>query len=161
MQLTNIDKPLIFIHSSTHIHTQSSTHPHSLSHTHPHSLSHIHPHSLNHTHPHSLSHTHPHSVTYIHSWNSLTMIQGSEDRSIRVWTTKTKRCDCIGILTGHEKYISCLLIEEVYVVSGSADNSIRKWDMAICECMLIFRGHTGQLQKLITWIIYLLLLIVN
>ena len=67
------------------------------------------------------------------SEDSSVLVTGSEDRSIRIWTTKTKRCDCIGVLTGHEKYISCLIVEEIYVVSGSADNTIRKWDMSTCR----------------------------
>ncbi|XP_064646056.1 WD repeat-containing protein 86-like isoform X2 [Lineus longissimus] len=74
---------------------------------------------------------------------------GSEDRTARLWSTKTERCECIGILTGHEDYINCILIEENFVVTGSADKSLRKWDMSSCECVLIFRGHNSLLNRII------------
>lgn len=77
------------------------------------------------------------------------LVTGSEDRSVRLWTTKTKRCDCIGILTGHENYISAVAVEEVFVFSGSADLTIRKWDMATCQCLVIFRGHRGRINRII------------
>ena len=74
---------------------------------------------------------------------------GSEDRTARLWTTKTEYCECIGILKGHEDYINCLVIEDNYVITGSADKTIRKWDMSTCDCVLIFRGHTSLLNRLI------------
>lgn len=77
------------------------------------------------------------------------LVTGSEDRSVRLWTTKTKRCDCIGILTGHESYISAVTIDEYFVFSGGADNTIRKWDMATCQCLVIFRGHRGRINRII------------
>jgi len=35
---------------------------------------------------------------------------GSDDNTIRLWTAKTPRCDCIGILSGHTGYITCVVI---------------------------------------------------
>lgn len=77
------------------------------------------------------------------------LVTGSEDRSVRLWTTKTRRCDCIGILTGHENYISTVVVEEVCVFSGSADTTIRKWDMSTCQCLLVFRGHAGRVNRIL------------
>lgn len=34
---------------------------------------------------------------------------GSDDNTIRLWTSKAPRCDCIGILSGHENYITCVV----------------------------------------------------
>ena len=74
---------------------------------------------------------------------------GSDDKTIRLWSTKTDNIDCIGILEGHEDYITSVLIEENYVISTSADKSIRKWDMSTCECLFILNGHTSTVNKLI------------
>lgn len=35
------------------------------------------------------------------------------------------------------------------VVTGSADNTIRKWDMSTCECLFVYEGHTARIQKII------------
>lgn len=74
---------------------------------------------------------------------------GSEDWTARLWTTKTDNCECIGILKGHTDYINCVTIEENYVLSGSADKTIRKWDMSTCQCTGVFTGHTSLLNRII------------
>ena len=74
---------------------------------------------------------------------------GSEDKTARLWSTKTHSCECIGILRGHEEYINCILIEDCYVLTGSADKTIRKWDVSTCECVLICRGHTSIIYRMI------------
>ena len=74
---------------------------------------------------------------------------GSEDRTARLWTTKTELCECIGILKGHEDYINCVTIEDTFVLTGSADKTVRKWDMGTCDCLHIFRGHNSLINRLI------------
>ena len=74
---------------------------------------------------------------------------GSEDCTTRLWTTKTALVECIGILRGHEDYINCLLVEDNFVVTGSADKTIRKWDIKTCDCVHVFRGHTSLLNRII------------
>lgn len=74
---------------------------------------------------------------------------GSEDRNARLWSAKTDRCECIGILKGHEDYINCILIEENFVVTGSADKTLRKWDMSTCDCLHVFRGHNSLVNRVI------------
>lgn len=74
---------------------------------------------------------------------------GSEDRSARLWSTKTQHCECIGILRGHEDYINCILIEDCYVLTGSADKTVRKWDVSTCECLSILRGHMSVIYRMI------------
>ena len=77
------------------------------------------------------------------------LASGSEDKTIKLWCTKTSECECIGILRGHEDYITCILIEDCFVLSGSADKSIRKWDVSTCECVLVCRGHTSVIYRMI------------
>ena len=42
---------------------------------------------------------------------------------------------------GHTSYITCITISDIFVVSGSADDTIRKWDMSTCECLFVFKGE--------------------
>lgn len=74
---------------------------------------------------------------------------GSEDKMARLWSTKTEECECIGILQGHDEYITCILMAENFVVTGSADKTIRKWDICTCDCVLIFSGHTSPVNRII------------
>ena len=74
---------------------------------------------------------------------------GSDDKTIRLWSTKTDNIDCIGILEGHEDYVTFVTVVENYVVSSSADKTVRKWDMSTCECLLILQGHTSTVNKII------------
>ncbi|KAF6020438.1 WDR86 [Bugula neritina] len=74
---------------------------------------------------------------------------GSEDKMARLWSTKTEECECIGILQGHEDYITCIIMEDNFVVTGSADKTIRKWDICTCDCVLIFSGHSSPVNRII------------
>ncbi len=74
---------------------------------------------------------------------------GSEDKTARLWSTKTPQCECIGILKGHEDYINAVLIEDTFVLTGSADKTIRKWDMNTCDCVFVFRGHNSLINRII------------
>lgn len=77
------------------------------------------------------------------------VIIGSEDNKARLWSTKTEECECIGILQGHEDYITCILMEENFVVTGSADKTIKKWDICTCDCVLTFAGHSSPVNRII------------
>jgi len=77
------------------------------------------------------------------------LASGSDDHTVRLWTTTTDRCECIGVLIGHDDYVNCVLIEETYVLSASADKTIRKWDMAMCSCVAVLKGHTAAVNRII------------
>lgn len=74
---------------------------------------------------------------------------GSDDRTVRLWTTKFNTYECFGVLVGHEDYVTSVLIEDIYVVSSSADRTIRKWDMGTSECIRVFRGHKSLITRVI------------
>ena len=42
-----------------------------------------------------------------------------------------------------------------YVYTGSADASIRKWDIATCECDFVYTGHQSKIHKCVVDIIVL------
>lgn len=77
------------------------------------------------------------------------LVTGSDDSNLRLWSTKTDSIECIGVLEGHEDYITSILIEDNFVLSSSADKTIKKWDMYSCECLLTFLGHESTVNKLV------------
>ena len=48
---------------------------------------------------------------------------------------------------GHSSYINCVGVFDTFVVTGSADSTIRKWDMTSCECLFVYEGHKARIQK--------------
>jgi WD repeat-containing protein 86 len=74
---------------------------------------------------------------------------GSDDAQVRLWSTKTDQIECIGVLKGHEDYITSVLIEENFIISASADKTARKWEMSTCECLVVFVGHESTINKMI------------
>ena len=88
------------------------------------------------------------SYTYLTVSRSV-MATGGELGEVCIWTTKTKECECIGILKGHEGYLTAITIEDNYVITGSSDKTIRKWDMSTCGCEHVYRGHNSIIQRLL------------
>jgi WD repeat-containing protein 86 len=74
---------------------------------------------------------------------------GSDDTNVRLWTTKTMLVECIGVLEGHDDYITSIIIEDSFVLSSSADKTVRKWDMSTCECVLVFIGHESIVNRMV------------
>ncbi|XP_043225133.1 WD repeat-containing protein 86-like isoform X2 [Amphibalanus amphitrite] len=77
------------------------------------------------------------------------LVTGSEDCTARLWSTKTDSTESLGALEGHTSYITCVTIMADFVISGSADQTIRKWDMVSRECVFIFEGHRGNINSVI------------
>ena len=48
---------------------------------------------------------------------------------------------------GHASYINAVAVYDTFVITGSADSSVRKWDMTTCECLFVYEGHTARVQK--------------
>lgn len=69
------------------------------------------------------------------------LVTGSDDCSVRIWTTTTADTRCLAVLKGHEKYITCVSLEQNYVVSGSADKTIRKWEMSTGKLAVTTASH--------------------
>jgi WD40 repeat protein len=80
--------------------------------------------------------------------DSTVLATGSDDHTIRLWSTKTTPVECLSVFSGHTDYITDMLIYENYLVSGSSDKTIRKWDMTTGQCMFISSGHESLVKRI-------------
>jgi len=75
------------------------------------------------------------------------ILSGSWDKTINVidpltWTV-------LGTLTGHEDWVTCLLQVNRYLVSASADSTLRVWDIELeFQEERVMRGHIGHIYAL-------------
>lgn len=60
-----------------------------------------------------------------------TMVTAALDDTVRVWDLNGRRC--LGMLEGHHASVRCLQVEDSIVATGSADASIRLWDLSRAE----------------------------
>jgi WD40 repeat protein len=77
------------------------------------------------------------------------LVTGGDDKLVKLWDIKHEPVRCVGVLEGHEDYVTDVLIEESFILSCSADGSIRKWDVATFNCVLLFHGHTSTVNKIL------------
>ena len=83
------------------------------------------------------------------SHDTSVLATGSDDHNIRLWSTKTTPVECLSVLIGHTDYITHILICDNYLLSASADHTIRKWDVTSGECLLIYSGHTSLVNRIL------------
>ncbi|CAF2723881.1 unnamed protein product [Rotaria sp. Silwood2] len=89
-------------------------------------------------------------------FDSQTIISGCTDGTIKVWNMNTT--NEIITLVGHSRSVRCLHVDgtnEVRLVSGSNDRSIKIWSISInqtwskCACKLTLLGHTDTVRCLV------------
>ncbi|CAF3358346.1 unnamed protein product [Rotaria socialis] len=89
-------------------------------------------------------------------FDSQTIISGCTDGTIKVWDMNTT--NEIITLVGHSRSVRCLYVDgtnEVRLVSGSNDHSIKVWSISInqtwskCACKLTLLGHTDTVRCLV------------
>lgn len=56
-----------------------------------------------------------------------TLVTAAVDDTVRVWDLSSGKC--LGMLEGHRASVRCLRVEDNIVATGSADASIRLWDL--------------------------------
>jgi WD40 repeat protein len=76
------------------------------------------------------------------------LFSASHDNTIKVWDIDTNTC--IGSMSGHSNWISCLAIStrRHKLYSGSWDNTIKEWDLNTLECVHTFNGHVKEVRAL-------------
>ncbi|AET39404.1 ubiquitin-binding SDF ubiquitin ligase complex subunit MET30 Ecym_4343 [Eremothecium cymbalariae DBVPG len=90
---------------------------------------------------------HQDSVLSVDSFRKI-IVSGSADKTVKVWHVESRTCYT---LRGHTKWINCVKLhpKSFTCFSGSDDTTIRMWDIRTNTCIKIFRGHVGQVQKVI------------
>lgn len=82
------------------------------------------------------------------SSDNTVLATGSDDHTIRLWSTKTTSIECLSVLSGHTDYITHLVMHKNYLISASADQTMRKWDMTTGKCMFVCTGHTQLVNRI-------------
>ncbi|MPC17530.1 F-box/WD repeat-containing protein 7 [Portunus trituberculatus] len=79
------------------------------------------------------------------TFDQTTIISGSLDCTIRLWSLATGQC--VGVLDwmsseGHTGVIRCLAADSRRIVSASDDKTIKVWDRDTCRRLVTLRNHT-------------------
>jgi WD40 repeat protein len=97
---------------------------------------------------------HKYSIRSLISIPNFDFASGSEDRAIRVWSIRySDQYYCKYTLEGHNDTITSLLFlsSNLYLISGSSDQSIRIWDsMSQYKCIKIILFHNDTISCLIS-----------
>ncbi|EDO16129.1 hypothetical protein Kpol_1070p11 [Vanderwaltozyma polyspora DSM 70294] len=90
---------------------------------------------------------HTDSVMSIDSYKKI-IVSGSADKTVKVWHIESRACYT---LRGHTEWVNCVKLhpKSFSCFSCSDDTTIRMWDIRSNSCLKVFRGHVGQVQKVI------------
>ena len=76
-----------------------------------------------------------------------TVVTVSEDKSGRLWDTRSEQC--VGLLAGHTEYINGVCVSDRYVFTCSADKTIRKYNLETGTILKVFTGHSSTVNRVI------------
>jgi WD40 repeat protein len=73
------------------------------------------------------------------------LASGSEDKTVKIWNTKTGKCD--STLNGHSSFVMSVAWNKdgTKLASGSYDNTVRIWSVGSAftfECQSTLSGHS-------------------
>ncbi|KAK4077003.1 uncharacterized protein Triagg1_3970 [Trichoderma aggressivum f. europaeum] len=87
------------------------------------------------------------SIVFTH--DSMLVISGSADGSVRVWDRATG--DCQQTLQGHTTLVHALASshDSKLIVSGSNDKTIKIWESATGNCRRTLQGHDGCVYRVV------------
>ncbi|CAL9728698.1 F-box protein Met30p [Monosporozyma unispora] len=90
---------------------------------------------------------HTDSVMSVDSFKKI-IVSGSADKTVRIWHIESRTCYT---LRGHTEWVNCVKLhpKSFSCYSCSDDTTIRMWDIRTNTCLKVFRGHVGQVQKVI------------
>ncbi|KAJ6216347.1 hypothetical protein RDWZM_007504 [Blomia tropicalis] len=77
--------------------------------------------------------------------NSNIIISGSDDNTLKVWSSLTGRC--LRTLNGHTGGVwSSQLSPQNIIISGSTDRTLRVWNALNGQCLHVLYGHTSTVR---------------
>jgi COMPASS component SWD3 len=85
-----------------------------------------------------------HSVAI--SPNGLTLVSGSQDRSIKLWNLHTG--EDLHILEGHSRETTCVAIspDGLTLVTGSRNGTIKCWNLSTGQELQTLKGHSSEVH---------------
>ncbi|XP_060082386.1 WD repeat-containing protein 86-like [Ylistrum balloti] len=83
--------------------------------------------------------------------NGYILVTAGDDKTGKVWDARYgKGFRRMGELTGHTGYITCILIVGGYILTGSSDKTVRKWDVENnFQSITICKGHISLIHRMI------------
>ncbi|CAK7347988.1 unnamed protein product [Dovyalis caffra] len=84
---------------------------------------------------------------------------GAQNGVILVWKGSTEKANPFQLATsleGHTGAVNCLAVGAKWLYSGSADSTIRVWDLDTLQCIRTLNGHADAVMSLVCWNQYLL-----
>lgn len=90
---------------------------------------------------------HTDSILSVDSYRKI-IVSGSADKTVKVWHVESRTCYS---LKGHTEWVNCVKLhpKSFLCFSCSDDTTIRMWDIRTNSCLKVFRGHVGQVQKVL------------
>nr|XP_027205194.1 WD repeat-containing protein 86-like [Dermatophagoides pteronyssinus] len=79
------------------------------------------------------------------------LVSGGEDGIVRLWSTFSTPCELIGILSGHQNYITCCTVHRYLIISGSADCTLKIWLIESGNCIMTLYGHDAFINRCLTY----------
>ncbi|XP_077543962.1 uncharacterized protein LOC144156054 isoform X2 [Haemaphysalis longicornis] len=77
------------------------------------------------------------------------LVSGSEDGRVLLWSSQSTPVELLGTLSGHGGYVTHCAVHGNYVVTGSADGTLRKWSIVDAKCVHTFVGHGARVNRVL------------
>jgi WD40 repeat protein len=75
-----------------------------------------------------------------------TIVSGSRDSTIRLWTLGSGQLESRSVLPGHTAEVRNIQVHGDVIVSGSYDADARAWSAETGECLHILHGHRSHVH---------------
>nr|XP_037283876.1 WD repeat-containing protein 86-like [Rhipicephalus microplus] len=77
------------------------------------------------------------------------LVSGSEDGRVLMWSSQSTPVELLGTLSGHAGYVTHCTVHGNFVLTGSADGTLRKWSIVDAKCVHIFVGHGARVNRVL------------